>query len=129
MNMMKADVGAVNLRHPGGENNAYMESKINTVGRTTGQSEGIFRGYLADGKVERLQEPFQCKYACGHHRPFSGTGDSGAWVREGSAAVGYIFGGGETDDMRLCTSWIADLRAVCARVEERWGKKLVLYEG
>jgi hypothetical protein len=52
MNMMKADVGAVNLRHPGVENNAYMESKINMVGRTKGKSEGMFRG-LSGGRKGR----------------------------------------------------------------------------
>jgi hypothetical protein len=57
------------------------------------------------------------------NRGLGGVGAGGL----GSGGV-YLWGG-ETDDMRLCTSWIADLRAVCARVEERWGKKLVLYEG
>jgi hypothetical protein len=121
-NIMEAGVGAVNLRHPGAEKSAYVERTINMIGQTAGQSGGSFRGYLGDAKVERHQEPFQCRYAHGLYQPFSGVGESGAWIREESAAVGFVFGVGETDEVRLCTSWVADLRAVCAR----WGKKLVV---
>jgi hypothetical protein len=120
-NIMEAGVRAVNLRHPGAEKSAYVERTINMIGRKTGQSEGSFRGYLRYAKVERM--------------PMASTSPSLMWVARGRGSVrnrrqwGLSLGFGETDEVRLCTSWVADLRAVCARVEGRWGKKLVVYEG
>jgi len=64
------------------------------VGRTTGSSKGKIKGILIDGKVERLKDPFQCRWVYGEGRAFSKVGDSGSCVRAGGVAIGYIFGGG-----------------------------------
>lgn len=106
-----------------------IEDKIHMVGRTSGPSSGMLRGYLCDAKVERFPQKFRSLYAYGMKGKFmSEAGDSGAWVRAEDTAIGYVFGGGGTDEVLLESSWILDLNKVCARINERWGKDLCVYE-
>jgi len=118
--------------HPYPELDLDDGAPISMVGRSTGASRGKLLGYLGDGKVERIAEPFRCMFASGGlgaQVSFSEAGDSGSWVRKGAYAIGYVFGGGVADGVPLAASWIADLNVVCLRFHERWGKKLTVYAG
>jgi hypothetical protein len=105
------------------------EDWVQTVGRTSGPSKGTFRGYLGDGKVERISLPFRCLYTYGTGQSMSELGDSGSLVRCQSMAVGYIFGGGTTEEVPLCSTWVSDLNMVRERIKEKWEKDLIVYTG
>ena len=123
-------INGVEIIHPD-EHDLDEGALIYMAGRSSGASFGKLLGYLGDGKVERIAEPFRCLFASGRkgvELPFSDAGDSGSWVRKGPFAIGYVFGEGVTASEPLAASWIADLNVVCSRIQERWGKKLTVYE-
>lgn len=72
--------------------------------------------------MERFPGKYRYLYASGlDGRPMSVTGHSGAWVRAEERVIGYIFGGGFAEKVRLESSWILDLNEVCSRVRSKWG--------
>jgi len=101
--------------------------EVHMVGRTTGSSKGKIKGILIDGKVERLKDPFQCRWVYGEGRAFSEVGDSGSWVRAGGVAIGYIFGGGYTDEIKLESSWLCGIDETLKRIKARWGIDLEVW--
>ena len=126
-NQMRTRGPTVDLTgHPGLE--CEVDEEVHMVGRTTGLSKGKIKDVLIDVKLERLKDPFQCRWIYGEGRPFSDVGDSGSWVRVGNVVIGYIFGGGYTDEIELESSWLCGVDEALKRIKARWGIDLEVWD-
>ena len=100
---------------------------VNMVGRTSWKTSGTVLGESTTS-VERLEGTFTTWYSYGD-RPehMSNIGNSGSWRRTDKEAVAYVYGGGRTHDVFLDATWIIRIQDVLARIKERWGLSLEVF--
>ncbi|KAI5777809.1 hypothetical protein EDC01DRAFT_677159 [Geopyxis carbonaria] len=113
------------LTQPSMDYDEPIQEHFRMVGRTTGSMGGTFRGYRGDAKVERIKTPFRCLYAWGEEK-MCDPGDAGAWFCLGSKAVGYMLGGGTSEDIPIGIMLVADLEKVCWRILDKYGIELIV---
>jgi hypothetical protein len=106
------------------------KTRLETVRRISERSTGQFRGFLTDVQLPRLSAPLQCPYPTGRlFYSMSDSADSGSLVWSNMEAIGIIFGGGVANGNPNDTMRISDLKVICERIKEKWGKDCVVYEG